>query len=221
MIIVQISRRVVRSCAGDNGGTPSGGIKRAGDARLATKAIATVRSRSTSTVRSRRRPVEVEGESGFEAGAAGSLDRHSHERSDTDSRASSATFKARGTACAFGGQHRQSVDGVVTTQHDFRATVDRADASATIESIPTIAARANQGSRRWRGMAVMATPGIVNGANGSTLDTHYSPASDQDKLRFPEPRRDARIIFPLSSMNHRENRCDRDIRPKSPAPDRR
>ena len=149
----------MRRCRGDFGGQPMGGSNRADGAEGRTEKVDAIDS---SPDRSGRRSVGED--SGFEAGATGSSDRHSQGRSDEDRRASPADVASRwladaGGVSAFAGQ-QQHFDGVGTTQHDFgTSAVERAEASPAIESIPTIAARANQGSRRWWKTPFMPVPG--------------------------------------------------------------
>jgi hypothetical protein len=146
---------------GEFGGPPVGGMKREDVTGGRTK---NEMSNASSLTRSVRRSGERD--SGFEAGAAGSLERHSQERTGVASWVSPVAISVErpvedGRELAFAGQQQQS-EGVETTQQALAESDKppgmRAEASPAIENIPTIAARAIWESRRWCRRSVMCKP---------------------------------------------------------------
>jgi hypothetical protein len=130
---------------GEVGGPPVGGMKREDVTGGRTKNEV---SNAPSLTRSVRRSGERD--SGFEAGAAGSLERHSQERAGAANRVSPLAISVErpaeaGRETALAGQQQQS-EGVETMQQALAESDKppgmRAEASPAIESIPAIAARA-------------------------------------------------------------------------------
>ncbi len=188
-------RRVVRRWSGNRGGLPAGGMKWASFAEGAgAKEVST----DSAPVRSDRRSGPRD--SGPAAGMVGSPDWHSQGAEGPESRASPAGRAVSGPmGRAFAGQQQHFESGAAM-QHDLRAPDFPlrvpADAPPDIKSIPTTAARANPGSRRWGREGVKASPRSRSSDLPATINSIHGRRIRASRLLDSPRRLGRRRSFP-------------------------